>query len=338
MNGNALAGLQNSINLANQTAQSWNALWTATINPAAPLWLALVHLGLILAGLSLMYLVVTTGREVLEKQSWSELVQMFVWPLVIVFFLGSSGKLLADVVVGIRQIGYTQVTNVLTLQANGAALGQAIRSTGLTGVAQQSIQAQYSACAGLTGTELNDCWQSATTQAQAIINEAESKAGTSLPELRSYVADLANAANLAGNAQARNQALGPVGTVFNAALVGMIQVILSAMQWCFVNLLEVALLLTALFAPVAMGLSLLPLQGRPIVTWLIGYVSLFGVQLGYNIIVGLTAAVINQAGAVTASDIGFLLFLALFAPLLATAIAGGGGQIDLELVSEDKIS
>lgn len=74
-----------------------------------------------------------------------------------------------------------------------------------------------------------------------------------------------------------------------------------------------------------MGLSLLPLQGRPIWAWATGFLSLFGVQLGYNIIVGLAAVVLVNSGAELASDVAFLFFISIFAPGLALLIAGGGG-------------
>ena len=104
----------------------------------------------------------------------------------------------------------------------------------------------------------------------------------------------------------------------------IIRLILRSVQWAFVNILEAALLLTALFGPIAMGLSLLPLQGKPIWAWLIGFMSLFGVQLGYNIVVGLVAVVIVKSDAELVTDIAFLFFLAVFSPILAVLIAKGG--------------
>jgi hypothetical protein len=115
------------------------------------------------------------------------------------------------------------------------------------------------------------------------------------------------------------------GSVFRDNAVPIIRFILYALQWGFVNILEAALLLTALFAPISLGLSLLPLQGRPIWAWLTGFITLFGIQLGYNIVVGLTAVVLVKSGAALVSDVAFLFFLSIFAPGLAILVAGGGG-------------
>jgi hypothetical protein len=71
------------------------------------------------------------------------------------------------------------------------------------------------------------------------------------------------------------------------------------------------------------------LQGRPIWAWATGFLSLFGVQLGYNIVVGLAATVLVNSGAELASDVAFLFLISIFAPGLALLIAAGGGGIAL---------
>jgi len=52
---------------------------------------------------------------------------------------------------------------------------------------------------------------------------------------------------------------------------------------------------------------------------------LFGIQIGYNILVGITAVVLTRSNAEIATDLAFLCFLAIFAPAIAIAISGGGG-------------
>jgi hypothetical protein len=114
-------------------------------------------------------------------------------------------------------------------------------------------------------------------------------------------------------------------SIFRNIAIPIIRFVLSSMQWGFVNILEAALLLTATFAPIAMGLSLLPFQGRPILAWLIGFISLLGVQLGYTIIVGLAAIVVVNSNGELVTDVAFLFFLSVFAPLLAVIVSSGGG-------------
>src|ERR671917_281677 len=73
--GQALDTLSDAIEVSQKTVESWNLVWSNTFNTQeSSLWIALVKLGLILAGISVTYLAVTSGKEIIEKQSWSELV------------------------------------------------------------------------------------------------------------------------------------------------------------------------------------------------------------------------------------------------------------------------
>ena len=93
----ALELIDQSINLTQATFESWNNLWTQLFDSTnAGLWNGLVSLGLTLAAISILFVTVTLGKEIIEKQSWSDLVQMFVWPLVIIIFLGNNGMFLKD--------------------------------------------------------------------------------------------------------------------------------------------------------------------------------------------------------------------------------------------------
>jgi hypothetical protein len=324
-----LGGLELSIDLSKQTAESWDKLWDSAIGASTGQWQSLVALGLTLALFSIIYLALTTGREIIEKQSWGDLVNLFIWPLVVMIFLGNNGALLAKSVIIIRSIGHAQVVKVLETQIapDFSKFGTAINNVGMTNSGREAIDRLYQECRNMTGEKLDACWENASAQTDGIIKAAESRSGGRLQDLRTYAASVANAVNrqvTSSEIEAAQSFANPM-TALNPILIGIVQVILLAMQWAFVNMLEASLILTGLFAPIAMGLSLLPLQGRPIVAWLVGFISLFGIQLGYNIVVGLVATVIEQAGATTSSDIAFMLFLGLFAPLLSTLVAGGGG-------------
>jgi hypothetical protein len=172
---------------------------------------------------------------------------------------------------------------------------------------------------GLPPEELLACRVERTEEANAILDRAEAEAGTTFDLLRQSIAIGTQAV------------LGPAGVVLAPRTfiedsgLQLVRVILYALQWMVVNLLEAALLLTALFAPVAMGLSLLPFQGRLIFAWLVGFLSLFGVQFGYNLVVGLVANRIGQTATSTLNDLGFALLLAIGAPVVAGLVAKGGG-------------
>ena len=93
------------------------------------------------------------------------------------------------------------------------------------------------------------------------------------------------------------------------------------------------MLLTGLIGPIAVAGSIIPLQGRPLWAWLVGFFSLGLAKFSYNILVGLAATVVVAADAQTQGDFGFLLLISVLAPILALAIAGGAGMAVFRSIS-----
>jgi hypothetical protein len=174
-----LGGLELSTDLSKQTAESWDALWDSAIGASTGQWQSLVALGLTLALFSIIYLALTTGREIIEKQSWTELVNLFIWPLVVVIFLGNNGALLAKSVIIIRAIGHEQVVKVLETQIapDFSKFGTAINNVGMTNGGREAIDRLYQECRNMTGEKLNECWKNASAQTDSIINAAERRSG-----------------------------------------------------------------------------------------------------------------------------------------------------------------
>lgn len=314
--------LSSSIELSRETAESWNQAWVELFQDGeSGLWIGVVRLGTILGALSILYLAVKDGSQIIEKGSWLELARLFVWPLVIVFFLANNAALLAGTIGITRAIASEQVSSVLDYQLGNLTFRDAMSRQGISEAAEAQLINLYSDCMGLPPEEQLECRAERAEEAEAILDAAEQQANIELAPLRAAV----------GLFRTVNPALdlgltaAELPTLIENDLLRLVRTILYALQWMVVNLLEAALLLTALFAPVAMGLSLLPFQGRMIFAWLVGFISLFGVQFGYNLVVGLVANRIGETSVSTINDIGFALLLAIGAPVLAGIIAKGGG-------------
>lgn len=313
----ALDTLNNSLELSQNTQQSWNTVWSGAIysSSTSGFWIALVGLGLTLAAFSLVYVALTEGKEIFERQAWSQLVSLFIWPLIIAFFLGNNGALLARSVQFIHSFGLSQIEQVQQTQIAQLTFQEAVQSISVTNAARQQIESILSECAGKQGPQLPECLRTNQPIVEEILSEARQLNNGQEPEsLRNWIDGLFGAVDYYTSGEFS-------ADVFRAT----INFILSSVQWAFINILEAALLLTAAFSPIAMGLSLLPFQGRPIIAWLIGFISLLGVQLGYTIVVGLAAVVIVNSNAELITDVAFLFFLAIFAPILAIAVSGYGG-------------
>lgn len=305
--------ISQSIELSRKTAESWNKAWGDAINPSGALWGGLCNFGTTIAALSIILLAIKMASDYQEKRFlWSELAASVVWPLFIALFLGNNGYLLSQTVLLTKNLAHQQVVNVLNIQMADTTFKQAISDVTLTQSVKTQVSTIYAECQGKSGKPLTDCLQEKQPIVEQILSEAETQNGGPLEQARQAVAELTNFVQ-------------NPGAVFNAAISLILITFLYALQWAFVNILEAALIMTATFAPVALGLSLLPLGSKPIWAWASGFMALFGVQLGYNIVVGLAATVIVAAGAQTFSDLAFLAFISIFAPALALLIAGGGG-------------
>lgn len=302
-----------SIELSKKTVEAWNQAWGDAINPSGALWAGLCNLGTTLAALGIILLAVKMASDYQEKRFlWSELAASVVWPLFIALFLANNGYLLSQSVLLIRSIGHQEVVAVLDIQLADTTFKKAISDVTLTQSVKAQVSTIYAECQGLTGKPLTDCLQEKRPIVEQILVEAENQNGEPLEAARQAVAELTDFVQ-------------NPGAVFSATISLILITFLYALQWAFVNILEASLIMTATFAPIALGLSLLPLGSKPIWAWVSGFIALFGVQLGYNIVVGLAATVIVAAGAQSISDLAFLAFISIFAPALALLIAGGGG-------------
>jgi hypothetical protein len=338
--GAAANTVTNTLELSRATSEAWDRVWlsifrTGFATGEVGLWIALVRFSITLGALSIIFLAIKEGKEILARQSWSDLATMFVWPLVVLFFLSGSGNLLANTVLLMRQVATTQVRQVLEVQVGGLTFNQAISNVALTQSARTQIDAIYLECRDKTGDALITCWNDpAKRQAvERIVSAAERTNSGPLSTLQQYAQTLfslsgAGIATTAGTNIAALLGNGEGIDIFEplaAPLQKLIESFLWALTWAFLNALEAALLVTGLFAPIAMALSVLPLGSKPIWAWGIGFMSLFGVQLGWNMLVGLVASILVIANAQAIADLAFPVFIAIFAPILVTSVAAGGG-------------
>jgi hypothetical protein len=89
------------------------------------------------------------------------------------------------------------------------------------------------------------------------------------------------------------------------------------------------MLLIAVLGPLAVGSSLLPVAGKPIFAWMIGFLSLGIAKISFNIIAIITASVIvNGPGENINADpdlLWFIIFMGILAPILSLIVAIAGG-------------
>lgn len=315
LTGSDLINLGSELNQS--TTQAWGELWSEVISSSSPLWQALNDLGLLLAGISLLYLAVEKIQPLLEKQSWSALADLLIMPLIVVFLLGGNGSLAAGVVQTFYGIGSYNVQFVLTQQIGSSSLdAQAALDEIRSENAEQAIEQEiYAECMSLPPAEQQQCMEDPARE------EAANEAGVDVP------------APSGGN---------PLTNGLRSALITLLMMFLYAIQWAFINCMEAALLMTALLFPPALGISILPVAGKTVFAWASAMVGMFATMLSYNIIVGLTAIVVKKAqvaagqdmGGTSFRDIAFAAFIAIASPTLAIYLGQMGGMALFQAISK----
>jgi hypothetical protein len=68
--GSSLDIVSESINLAKTTSESWDKVWISTIDPiASGLWVGLVSLGITLAAVSILFLTLSSGKDIIYRKA-----------------------------------------------------------------------------------------------------------------------------------------------------------------------------------------------------------------------------------------------------------------------------
>jgi hypothetical protein len=338
---NAVEVLQDALLLSEETRQSWQKTWDFSLaTDPTTLWAASVNFALGIAAFGMLYLAIREGNDILKQQSWGKLIEMVTYPFIVVFMLGNNGFILAQMVLVLRGVGQSLLDDILKTSLAGVRMQTAIQNVNLNAITIARIRQVYADCDGLVGAQLTTCFDNAEAEAQAMIDNAKETfegfdaiAATNFLNNALDLAPLepasaaARVGSEAGVDAITNGIDSAFATILQKPLLPLIEAILYTLQWVAVNLSEAALIMTALFAPIALALSLMPIAGRMIFAWLAGFIGILSYQLGYNILVGLIAfVIINMDGTVeTLNGLSFLFFSALGAPWIAFQIGQGGG-------------
>jgi hypothetical protein len=322
--------LENAAAGASLVADGFNQLWEQTLTGG--LYASLCKVGVLFAVGSLALFMVQWGKQMLdgeEQRAISELI----WPLVVALFLANNGKMLASSTLMLRTYINTVNNYVLEYTAADADLRAAYQQ----GIGQAAVEAavgnaiQQCRSAQLSNQEQIECLKQAKEDLQAkfpsifkgdkgegigawvfqgldkIDQAAQEADGGSNP-----IEGIANKLTAASSAA--------IGAVVTSLITTLLLALNNAYQWG----LELALLLTALIGPLAVGGSLMPIGTKAIVGWLTGFFTVAIAKLSFNIILGLAGQLVATAQA--SQPMIFLAFIGIVAPFLATGIAAGGGM------------
>ena len=298
--GDATDIVEQSAAASSAVSSAFDQMWTDVIQSGGGLYGAIANLGMFFAVGTLTWWAVSFAKA-LVQDNYMKSADELIWVVVVAALLANQGNLLATGTLALRSIINQTNQTVLESTASSTRLQDAYAQI-MTQTGQQDVaQGLVAQCSAITDPDLQQgCLSNAQTQAQQI----------------------------SGNAPASGfqQFLDNVGGVFQTNLFtmaarGLLLAFGIAFQW----VIEISMLLTGLLAPLAVGASLLPVGGRAIFAWLTGFFSIGIAKLSFNIICGLVATMVLNSGG-SQDPMIFAFATSLLAPILALALAGGGGM------------
>ena len=316
----ACAGLgcntvNNAATISDMVSTSLDNIWEQALT--GPLYGIINNVGVLLAIACVGFWCFKFYREMEEGGLRPAAVEL-VFPIVVIFLLSSGGSNLSKLTMGMRS--YINATNQQIIQSVGANLDfqKSLSNLANYSTAQSQISQLRSRCDGITSNEkLQQCLQESKAQAEQYIEtyKKNSPPGSWLQDLQQQFQ------------QAFSDPLTAASTVVRTAMSPImfaIEAFMVALQGAFQYAIEISMLITGLFGPIAVGLSLLPFGAKPIYAWMTGFWSLGLCKMSLNLVTGLVATTAQNAGP-TGDTLGHSIAIGLLSPILAIGLSTGGG-------------
>ncbi|MBE9180218.1 hypothetical protein IQ268_16770 [Oculatella sp. LEGE 06141] len=279
-------------------SESMDLLWQEVL--FGGLYGAIARLGLLIAIMTLAFWLVKWAKAMMDDATGEPFSQL-IFPLIVVVLLANNGALLAQSTFQGRSILNQVNAELLESTARSFRLDEAFRQQMEQIGAENAATGLASQCASIPDA----------VQRQNCVDLARAQIEESSPGLLERIGEV-------GTFLLTGAGLGQILRTF------VIQFVLVAFGIAFQWIVEISWMLTGLLGPLAVGGTLLPFGQKPIVAWLTGFFSVGMVKLSYNIIVGLTATLVQNAG--PTEPMIFALAVGILAPILALMIAAGGGM------------
>jgi hypothetical protein len=327
--------LEGAIGKSRDIAEAWDQIWQRSFHLVLPgsggdvsiaggwLFAKLCTLGFWLALFCVIFYGFSQYKYWLEG-NYSQYLLSLLNPLVVVILLANNGALAVAGFELLRDIGNYANRIVLTGSLQGINLQNAFRLANASFGFKYAFNTQLQQCMAYSGDIQQACVNHLAGQADAmkefLLKEsiAGRYANSGLenvipglsqlfdPQFWQALGDKTNPLNML-----KNDTEGPIFSF------------LKSLQESYQHLMEGALILMGYTFPLALGCLLLPVGFNVLLGWISGFIAIIIANLSYNGIVGLvaTAAVLANPD----DPLPFGNLLGVFAPVLASALAGGGG-------------
>jgi hypothetical protein len=304
----------------------WELQWDLALD--GQVYSALANVARGLALISLFIALIQFFREASEESraidGRNRSVTEFIWPIIVVFLLSNQASFLRASTKGLRD-GFNALNDiVLSTNFGDADLATQFQRATQEGAAKEQIGAIIARCISEPTGQQAECFKDASVLADSVVDTYLQRvdAPALSPDFIDYVdkvkAALQQVADQKATAQANETidttALGAFATDVEQAKQRREQI---TQQVGFQTLIELTFLLTGLLAPLAVGLSLLPIRAKPLYAWFAAFASVGLTKVIFNFSLGVVASLL-----VTAKLVDDLLFTNLSGVILPVGSAG----------------
>lgn len=288
---------------AQATADAFDGLWNDVLNGG--LYKAIVGISSFFAIVALCAWLISWYKALLEgdePRAFGELI----WVVIVIFLLSGQGAPLRACTLGMRQVVNKANNSLLDNASANIKLQEAYQKVMKRSAAQDNAQAIISQCASIADPQgKTDCMNNAIEKAKQM--------GSGVDD-QNWFNDFFQKFDLARG----------FDTLVSNALVLLVRGWLMSIGFAFQWTIEISLILTSLLGPIAVALTLLPVGGKAIFAWGMGFYSVAFTKLSYNIICGLVATIVIKSE--NSDGILFAFITGIIAPILSMAISAGGGM------------
>lgn len=330
--------LQKNVSQANDIRLTWDYLWQEFFAKPNVLWTTVVYLSSFIVSYCFIAFAISFVSGILTNR-FDISIDNFLWLIIVMMLLSNNARPLAEINLFIRDFTYSHVENMYNYNLIGVKINEVITDVLVSGDAQVEISNLFARCNGVGGTDQLECLLEVEQKAQDIIEEIENRytvlgfdlKGIARLKERLNRLSFKDKLNLFNPSLLRTK---EIVNPFNMPLfLIVIRSLLKNIQWLVLNGIELALLLTCFYAPIACSLSLVPLGTRALTLWFFGVLALVSLIFSYSFCVGIIAMAISISQTQLQSEIGFLMFLAIGSPLIAWGFSKGGGASLLQAIT-----
>lgn len=304
--------LEEGILAQSSIASAMDNLWNEVLGGG--LYLAIANLGTFFAVGTLVIFIVQWGQAIADSGDYKPLTEI-IWPILVIALLSNNGTALAEATNGLRGIINQANQTLLATVSASVSLQEAYQMVAGEVGAQSAIESLASNCKTIADpVEQQNCLTEAATQAQDLAQGLQTPPSSGFSKFVQGLQDPVGAG------------ISAISSTIQLALRGWLMAFGIAFQW----VVEISLLLTGLLGPLAVGLTLMPVGSKAIYAWLIGFFTVGMVKINFNIISGLVATMVVNAGA--NDPMIFAFATGLISPILALGLAAGGGMAILNSI------